>query len=298
MPTDINRNTTNVVLPEEVSAEIWAKTVEDSAIMQLARKVAIPGPGMKIQTITGEPEANWVGETEAKPVSVHTFGKKDVIPYKLAVIEPFSEEFVRDKAALYQECLNRAPKALARKFDTTVMGTTAPGTGFDTLGGATKVSLTPASGKTVYDQFLAADAVISAADGIMTGIGLAPQGKSKVLGAVDGMGRPLFTAGVTSNSVGDILGAPVSVAKGLYVAGTPAAEGVAGTPATVGIAGDFENAVWGSVEGIKMKISDQATLVNGDETINLWQLNMVGVLFEIEVAFAVKDIAQYALLTE
>lgn len=289
MPTDINRNTTNVVLPEEVSAEIWAKTIEDSAIMQLARKVNIPGPGMKIQTITGEPQADWVGETDAKPVSRHTFGKKDVIPYKLAVIEPFSEEFVRDKQALYRECLNRAPKALARKFDATVLGTTAPGAGFDTLGAATKVSLTPASGKTVYDQVLAADAAISAADGIMTGIGLAPQGKSKVLGATDTTGRPLFTAGVTSNSVGDILGAPVYVTKGLYAAGSPA---------TIGLAGDFENAIWGSVEGIKMKMSDQATLVDGEDTINLWQQNMVAVLFEIEVAFAVKDIAQYVLFTE
>lgn len=289
MPTDIYRGTTNVVLPQEVSAEIWAKTLEDSAIMRLARQVSIPGPGMKIQTITGEPEADWVGETEAKPVSRHTFGKKDIIPYKLAVIEPFSEEFRRDKAALYAECINRAPKALGRKFDETVLGTTAPGAGFDVLGAATKVSLTPASGKTVYDQFLAADEVVSNGGGIMNGIGLAPQGKSKVLAAVDGVGRPLFTPGVDSNTVGDILGAPVYVTKGLYVAGSPA---------TVGIAGDFENAVWGSVEGIKVAISDQATLVDGENTINLWQQNMFAVRFEIEVAFAVQDIAQYALLTE
>lgn len=289
MPTDIYRGTTNVVLPQEVSAEIWAKTLEDSAIMRLARQVSIPGPGMKIQTITGEPEADWVGETEAKPVSRHTFGKKDIIPYKLAVIEPFSEEFRRDKAALYAECINRAPKALGRKFDETVLGTAAPGAGFDVLGAATKVSLTPASGKTVYDQFLAADEVVSNGGGIMNGIGLAPQGKSKVLAAVDGVGRPLFTPGVDSNTVGDILGAHVYVTKGLYVAGSPA---------TVGIAGDFENAVWGSVEGIKVAISDQATLVDGENTINLWQQNMFAVRFEIEVAFAVQDIAQYALLTE
>lgn len=270
MPTaiDINRGTSNVALPQEVSAEIWAKVLDESAFMQLARKIAIPGPGVTVQTITGEPVADWVDETAAKPVSTHTFGKKVIKPYKLAVIEPFSNEFKRDKAALYAECISRLPKALGKKFDATIMGTTAPGTGFDVLGSATAISLTPAAGSTVYDQFIAADAAIAAADGIMSGIALAPQGKSKVLAAVDGQGHPLFTPGVDSKSVSPILGAPVVVNKGVYVSGSPA---------VLGIAGDFEDAVWGSVEGIQMAISDQATLVNGGEVINLWQQNMAAV---------------------
>lgn len=295
---DINRGTTNVALPQEVSAEIWAKVLEESAFMQLARKIAIPGPGVTVQTITGEPVADWVDETAAKPVSTHTFGKKVIKPYKLAVIEPFSNEFRRDKAALYSECVNRLPKALSKKFDGTIMGTTAPGTGFDVLGACSKVSLIPGSGDTVYDQFLAVDAAIAAADGIMNGIALAPQGKSKVLGAVDGVGHPLFTPGVGSNAVGNILGAPVVVNKGVYVAG---AAGSPGTPAIVGIAGDFEDAVWGSVEGIQMAISDQATLTIGSgqsaQTVSLWQNNMFAVRFEIEVAFAVKDANEFVLLT-
>ena len=282
----------------DVSREIWAKTLEESAIMQLARRINMPGAGVDIQTITGEPVADWVDETAAKPVSTHTFNKKTVRPYKLAVIEPFSEEFRRDKSALYDECVNRLPKALAKKFDQTVIGTTAPGTGFDVLGSATKVSLIPPNGKTVYDQFIAVDALISEADGIMNGIALAPQGKSLVMGAVDTVGHPLFTAGVSSNTVGNILGAPVSIKKGVYKAGTA---GSPGTPAIVGIAGDFEDAVFGTVEGIKMAVSDQASLTigsgNSAQTISLWQNNMIAVRFEIEVAFAIKDINEFALLT-
>lgn len=290
MPTyaDVSRHTTNVIMDPEVSSEIWAKTLEESAIMQLARRINMPGPGVKVQTITGEPVANWVDETNAKPVSTHTFGAKTITPYKLAVIEPFSDEFRRDKRALYDECIRRLPRALAKKFDQTVIGTTAPGSGFDTLGAATKVSLIPATGKTVYDQFIAVDALISDADGIMNGIGLAPQGKSLVMGAVDGVGHPLFTAGVGANTVGNILGAPVSIKKGLYVAGTSS------VPATVGIAGDFEDAVYGTVEGIKMAVSDQATLTGVG---NMWEKNMFAVRFEIEVAFAVKDINEFVLLT-
>ena len=290
---DISRATSNVVLEPEVSAEIWAKTLDESAFMSLARHINIPGSGVKVQTITGEPAANWTEETAAKPVATHSFGKKTITPYKLAVIEPFSMEFMRDKAGLYAECINRLPKAIAKKFDQTIMGTVAPGTGFDTLGAATKVSLIPGAGKTAYDQFVAVDAAISAADGIMNGIALAPQGKSIVLGAMDGLGYPLFTAGVGSGTVGDILGAPVRVSKGVYVEGDIAKQ----EPAVVGIAGDFEDAVWGSVEGIKMAVTDQATLtLANSSTINLWQQNMFAVRFEIEVGFAVKDINEFVLL--
>ena len=298
MPTtyyDVSRQTSNVALPADVSQEIWSNAVGESAFMQLARQIRIPGTGTTIQTITGEPSANWVAETNAKPVSAHTFGKKAITPYKLAVIEAFSTEFLRDKNALYDECVRRLPAALGKKFDSTIMGTTAPGSGFDVLGtGVAKQTILSASGHTVYSRFVDADAAISAADGILNAIALAPQGKSIVLGAVDGIGHPLFTAGVGSNTVGSILGADVAVNKGVYVAG--AATG--SVPATVGVAGDFTGVLWGSVEGVQMSVSDQATIVDGSSnTISLWQNNMVAVRFEIEVAFAVMDKSQLVLLT-
>ena len=301
---DINRGTSNIALPQDVSNEIWAKTLENSAFMQLARKITIPGPGVTVQTITGEPEAAWVDETAAKPVSTHTFGKKVIKPYKLAVIEPFSMEFVRDKAALYEECKTRAPKALAKKFDSTIMGTSAPGTGFDVLGSCTKTSILASADPalTVYDKFLSVYDAIAQADAEMNGIALSPAGKSIVLGAVDGQKHPLFTQGVGTDAVGSILGARTYFTKGVGVAGTAATgTGTGYVPAVaaiVGVAGDFDDAVWGSVEGIQMSISDQATLTLADSsTLNLWQQNMVAVRFEIEVAFAVKSTSEFILLT-
>lgn len=296
MPTyqDISRQTSNVALPADVAQEIWGKAVEGSAFMQLARRINIPGTGTTVQTITGEPQANWVAETNPKPVSSHTFGKHSITPYKLAVIEAFSKEFLRDKKGLYDECVRRLPAALGKKFDSTIMGSTAPGTGFDVLGtGVSAVSILAGQSTTTYGQFVAVDGAISAADGIMNAIALAPQGKSIVLGATDQVGRPLFTAGANSNTVGAILGADVAIAKGVYVAG--AATG--SVPAIVGVAGDFEGVAWGAVEGVQMDISNQATLVSGNTTINLWQDNMVAIKFEIEVAFACMDKNQLVLLT-
>lgn len=50
-----------------------------------------------------------------------------------------------------------------------------------------------------------------------------------------------------------------------------------------------------------MDVSDQASLTIGSgndaQTISLWQNNMLAVRFEIEVAFAVKNAAEFVLLT-
>jgi len=302
MPTtyyDISRQTSNVALPADVSQEIWANAVSESAFMQLGNRINIPGTGTTIQTITGEPTANWVAETNAKPVSAHTFGKHAVTPYKLAVIEAFSTEFLRDKAALYDECVRRLPAALSKRFDETIMGSTAPGSGFDVLGtGVSKVSILDGQSTTTYKQFVAADAAVSAANGILNAIALAPQGKSIVLGATDTTGRPIFTPGTESNTVGSILGANVAISKGVYVAGSAATQSAAGVPAIVGVAGDFSGIRWGSVEGVLMSVSDQATITDASSnTISLWQNNMVAVRFEIEVAFACMDKSQIVLLT-
>ena len=298
MAIDISRETTNVIFDKEISNEIISKAIDESAIMQLAPKMQIAGNGKKYQTITGDPVPEWVGETESKPVGKFSFGTKEVEPYKMAIIVPFSMEFRRDKTALYNECVSRLPKLFGKKFDATVMGTTAPGQNFDVLGGVQAVSLTPTSPNTIYDQFVAVDQLIGNHDGIMNGIALAPQGRSMVLGAKDSNGYPLFTAGVQSGTVNPILGASVSVRKGVYVAGTA---GSPATPAVVGLAGDFDNCAWGAVESIQGAISDQATLTyndgQNDVTLNLWQQNMFAVRFEIELAFMVRDANTFVRLT-
>lgn len=281
---DINRNTTGVALPDEVSSEIWSKTLNQSAFMTLAQNSTIPGNGVTIQTITGEPEAQWVDETAAKPVAKHTFGKKIVKPHKLAVIEPFSMEFRRDANALYSECVSRLPYALGKKFDQTILGTNAPGDGFDVLGGCTKVAIN----SNQYKALVTAEDAIATADGIMDGIALAPKGKTMLLGVTDSTGHPLFNE-LSSDGISRILGANVSVNKGVYVSGKPA---------IVGIAGDFSDARFYSVEGIQMSVSEEATLTTSDGTINLWQQNMFAVRFEVEVSFVVKDAAEYVLLTD
>lgn len=305
MAIDINRGSTNVILDPEVSGEIISKAIEESAFMQLAPRITIAGNGKKYQTITGDPEPEWRGETDPAAVGKFTYGSKTVEPYSMDLIVPFSNEFKRDKKGLYDECVRRIPKLFGRKLDKTVMSDAAPGENFDVLGGASAVSMTPATGKTLYDTFIAVDETISGAGGIMSAIAFAPQGRSKVLAAVDGNGHPLFTSGVSAGSINDILGAKTSTRKGVYVPGK-AASGSGDTakpavPATLGLAGDFDNCAWGCVESIKGSVSEEATLSykDGDETVtlNLWQRGMFAVKFTFELTFMVRDLATFVRLT-
>ena len=91
--------------------------LDASVIQQLARQVSVPGAGLTIPVISGEPTADWVAEAAEKPVSRHTLNKLSLTPKKLAVIEPFSDEFRRDLPGLYAELVRRLPNSLGKKFD-------------------------------------------------------------------------------------------------------------------------------------------------------------------------------------
>ena len=57
MPSGIATNRSNITLPAEVSQEILQKTQGASAVMQLARQIALPGRGVQIPVITSDPSA-------------------------------------------------------------------------------------------------------------------------------------------------------------------------------------------------------------------------------------------------
>lgn len=275
MAIDMNRTT--IALPGQVSSEIWQKTQKSSAVMGLARRIALPGLGVTIPVITGDPEAAWVGETDKKPVKRGTLATKQMTPYTLAVIVPFSNQFRRDLPGLYDALVQRLPNALGKKFDQTVFGgVTAPGSNFDTLKGCTAQEI----GTDAYKGLVAADADVAAHDGILSGWVLSPQGKAVLLNAVDGNKRPLFINSVAEGAVPMILGARAGYSKGAYIADSTSAK-----KNVVGFGGDWTQAVYGTVKGVQITISDQATLEDGSTTINLFQQNMFAVRAEIEVGF-------------
>lgn len=286
-----NRGTSGVNLPTAVSNEIWQGFQETSAVASLTPNIPLPGAGVTVDIITGDPTAAWTAETEEKPVSDPTVDSKVMRGYTLAVIEPFSNQFRRDKGALYNALVGRLPGVLSSKFDNTVFFGDAPGSDFDTLKNAPAVSINT----NTYSGLLAAMGSVATNGGDVSGWALSPTGELIALGSVDTLGRPIFIGNAAlEGQVGSLLGRPVYKTKAVNKAGTA---GSPGTPATVGFGGDWTQAAWGQVQAIDISISTEATINRGGTQINLWQRNMFAVRAEIEVGFRVRDVNKFVRLT-
>ena len=112
-----------------------------------------------------------------------------------------------------------------------------------------------------------------------------------MLSALDKDGRPIFINNVSEGAIPRLLGQGVYYSKGLYFAGN-AVSGSSGQsgykpakPDVLGFAGDWTKAMYGVVEGVKVDISNQATLTIGGNPVNLWEHNMFAVKAEIEIGF-------------
>ena len=274
---DVNRGTTGVALPSVLVDTVIQGVREGSAVMSLANRLVIPGSGVTMNVITGDPEPAWTVESTEKTVSEPTFANKVMQPYKLAVIVPFSDQFRRDEAALYDAIVSRVPDALAKKFDETVFFGTAPGTNFDTLASADAIDLE----KDPYGALVGGINAIAVAGGNANGIVLSPQANGIIMSARydSGAGDPVFP-NYAANS--PLFGIPTLTRHAAYKAGSSAAN-------TVGFIGDWSKAYYGIVENIKIEYSNQATLNDGTNTINLWQRDMFALRCEMEVGFIAQD---------
>ena len=282
----ISTNRTNITLPADVSQEIMQKTQQESAVMRLARQIALPGRGVQIPVITSDPSAAWVAETGAKAVSNPGLSTKLMQAYKLAVIVPFSDEFRRDAAALYDALVARLPLALAQKFDSTVMGNgDAPGENFDTFSGCTTQTIYASGDNTTYGGLVAAYNDIADHKGALSAWAMSPAGIGLLLGAVDTTKRPIFVGSPNDGAPARVLGAPVIESRGMYKAGAAGVGTAPGTPALVGVAGDWSQAMYGTVEGVQIRFADQTGLTINSTQVNLWEHNMFAVRAEIELGF-------------
>lgn len=292
MPVDINRGTAGVVLPKSVSGEIVQTAIAQSAVMQVTPRTDLPGEGKTTPMILTDPVASWVLETDIKPISRPTVGFKNMSPYTIAVIVPFSNQFRRDANGLYNALVRRLPGALARRFDETVTGITAvPGTGFDTLGDAASLTL-PAN--PTFAQVLAVVTAVSGAGGKLTDWLVSQQLYASLLGSVNANGQQFFTLGQgpAATLAPSIFGAAVVDTIHGFKSSTTVGD-------DLGIAGDFKNAAaYGIVESVTVSISDQASITDGGTVINLWERNMFAVRAEMEVGFAVTDKAKFRRLTD
>lgn len=295
---DVSRLTNGVILTPEMSSEIWTDSIKQSALTQLATRVNLPGKGVKWQTLNAPNAAEWVGETAEKPVVDPSFGSKTMIPYKLAQIITVSEEFTRDAANLWNAVQAQASEAIAQAIDKTFLAGTIPlpgADGVDTLADAQTVSVK--NGK--YVDFVKIATTVLDNNGDLNGIAITNKGLSKFLSAVDENGRPLMVPGVGSTELGSAFGARMIKSPWGYKEAVKASTDpkVNAAPEVLGVAGDWTQAYYGTVQGIRIKMTDTATVKKGSDTINLWQRNMIAFLVEAEVGFIVRDKSKFVVIT-
>ena len=266
---DINRGTSGLSLPKEVSDLVIQGAIAESAIMKLAQRVYLPGRGLAIPAITADPTVSIVNEACEKPVSNSTFTTKNMVPKKFAVIEVFSNELRRDMPALYDALIQRLPGAIAKAFDYQALTQVAL-TGFDSLVGAQTIS----TGSTFAEKLQNGIKAIASDGYRMNGIAAGAMGEAEIMTAVNGLGMPLFIENIQDGRIGRIYGADVVPCAAI--------DGV--------VAGDWSKAYFGIVDGINIDFSDSATLNDGNSgLIHLWQRNCFAARIEAEMSFVVAD---------
>jgi HK97 family phage major capsid protein len=287
---DINRTSAGVNLKPEQSNEIWQESLKQSTLMQLAKRVTLPGNGVEFDTLGESAPAQWVDETAEKPVINPTMGSRVMKPRKMARIIAVSTEFARDKSTLWNAIKAQASESIAKTVDMTFLtgAIKAPSTdGMDVLYDADSVSL----GKAAYADFVKVYTAVSTNGGNLDGWAMSPQGQAKIIGATDANGRPLITPDAHTMTIGNVLGAPVYKSPW----GHKAAEGEG--KELLGIAGDWSQALFGQVGGMQIKASDQTTLNIDGTQISLWQHNMIAFMVEFECGFIVKNKSRFVNIT-
>lgn len=287
--------TTNsgILLPAEVSSQIWSDVQAESVIMQKASRIDLPGEGVDVPLITGDPVASWVGEGQRIAVGDSTFGSKSIRPRKVALIEMFSNEFKRDLPALYSALAERLPKTIAKAFDLKVMHSAAEANAFDSLADATPLTLDSTD---TYGDVVAIDSAIYEANGMTDGYVLAPKARRVLLSAKDGNGNPLLLNSlVDGRNVPSLLGADVSYSPHAHKADAAGDDGE-----VLGFAGQWSgNAFYGNVEGIRVEVSKEAVIdVDGaGNFVSLFQNDMFALRVVAHLGFAVRDLDKFVKIT-
>jgi hypothetical protein len=198
-------NVSSVLLPPIITAPIFVKAAETSAVMQLARKVplsvnantAVPIP-MDIGV------AGWVNEGQAKPVANAGVGVKIMTGKKVALILPVSEEVVMtNPGGVLQQLLSDMPTAISRAFDYAAIhgldlktGGAGPFGDYLAMTPNTQVigASTPAQGGVYTDLWNGVAQVVNAPAGgyEFSGFAADPRLRPELATSVDMQGRPIM----------------------------------------------------------------------------------------------------------
>lgn len=275
----------------ELAGPIFDEAAKGSAAMSLIRKVPLGASGQAFPIVTSKPTANWTAEGAQKHTTEAGLGLVKMDPKKLTAIAVASQEVIRANPGGYSETLaGLLADAFARAFDLAVFhnkGGDGNGTSpFETTLAATTKSVTlgAAAGANTYDDLVKAMSLNlqGTPKKQVTGFAFDTGFEIDLLSAKDTAGRPLFAEAAYT-------GAVPALRSGFVLGRTTYMHENVGLDKTVGFAGDWTKAAWGTVGGITMDISTEATVTIGGQLVSLYENNLVAVRAEAEYGFALAD---------
>lgn len=281
----------NGFIKPELAGPIFDEAAKGSAAMSLIRKVPLGASGQAFPIVTSKPTANWTAEGAQKHTTEAGLGLVKMEPKKLTAIAVASQEVIRANPGGYSETLQALlADAFARAFDLAVFhnkGGDGNGTSpFETTLAATTKSVTlgAATGANTYDDLVKAMALNlqGTPKKQVTGFAFDTGFEIDLLNAKDTAGRPLFAEAAYT-------GAVPALRSGSVLGRTTYMHENVGLDKTVGFAGDWSKCAWGTVGGITMDISTEATVTIGGQLVSLYENNLVAVRAEAEYGFAVAD---------
>lgn len=287
-----------VEMPPTWGATQLAKGFEQSVVGQLK-----PGTPMNlgeyvIPQYEGGFEVGYVAEMGVKPVSDVTLTVKSMTPVKFAGIVVVSKEFARRNPAQMLSFIEQDMRnAVARQVDYAILygksartGTVVPGmeTNFVNVTDQ-RVELT--TGDLVPQVLAGYDAIVGGGKAdvadpngfafdtrLRTRLALASQQAITLPGAP----APMPNLGTTVNEVGGL--------RAVYGRTVSGRVGTNAATTVKGFAGDWANGLrWGFVDQIDIQRSTEATVVDGANTIHLFQQNAMALLIEFSIGWLVMD---------
>ena len=293
-----SRTDVESLIPEEVSNTMLGKAVEDSAVLQLFRRIPVSRNQIRFPVISALPMAYWVtGDTGYKQTTEMAWTNKYLNIEELATIMPIPENVFDDlQMNVWDNVEPYLREAFARALDATVFfGTNAP-TSFPTavvpaaVAAGNKVDVSTATAAAEGGYFANLDNLLATVeeDGFdVTGYVAARSIRRKLRAARDANGQRL-DGGRIGGDLNSVDGTPIYYP----MRGTWPAGGTAGTNTEL-IAGDFSNQFVVAVrQDISMKVLDQGVIQDpstGDIIYNLPQQDMIALRIKFRVGWQVSN---------
>lgn len=296
-------------LPATLVGPIFEKSVEQSAVMSLARRVPLAmSANTAVPVPLDVPTADWVDQAGRKPLGTGGVEVKQMSGKKIAVLIPVSMEVAQSNAGgLWTQLQADLPTAFSRAFDrATIHGKTmkgATGPFADYLAMTSKaVALGTASQGTggIWKDVVNGMEQIIDDDWDYTGTVADYRLKPKLLGATDTTGRPILVdttmPGTGAALAGSLVGEPIAYSRS--VSGKVRRQSTSTDTGLRAIGGDWSQTAYGVGMDITVKISREATYIDEDGGVHsAFQENLVLLLAEAYYGFVLGDAEAFVKFT-